>query len=349
MKKYKVLGGIIAFLICSSHLILAEPQGNQAGLADTLGPQYTPYAYQGRNYEQNMRNFIIRLANYAHQFNEDFLIIPQNGQSLLTDNLEPTGKVVQEYASVLSGQGREDLNYGYEGDDLPTQKTSPEAYKRMVQFLELAEANGIEVLVTDYANTPSHVIEAYRINKQHQWVTIVQNRPLDSIPLQLDAPYEENLFDVYTLQEAKNFLYWINPAPLNSFLKQLQNTNYDSLIIDLFVHGTPLTSQQVASLKLKKNGGKRLVIAYMSIGEAENYRWYWQDQWNITPPEWLGEENPYWPGNFKVRYWNPDWQQLFYGNEQSYLKQIIDAGFDGVYLDIVDAYEYYKGKRGDWD
>ena len=28
-------------------------------------------------------------------------------------------------------------------------------------------------------------------------------------------------------------------------------------------------------LKIKDNGGKRIVIAYLSIGEAEDYRYYW--------------------------------------------------------------------------
>lgn len=31
-----------------------------------------------------------------------------------------------------------------------------------------------------------------------------------------------------------------------------------------------------------------------------------------------------------------------FGSEDSYLDKIIDQGFDGVYLDIIDAYEYYQ-------
>ena len=30
-----------------------------------------------------------------------------------------------------------------------------------------------------------------------------------------------------------------------------------------------------ATIKIKNNGGKRIVVAYLSIGEAENYRFYW--------------------------------------------------------------------------
>lgn len=84
-----------------------------------------------------------------------------------------------------------------------------------------------------------------------------------------------------------------------------------------------------------------LVIAYLSIGEAEDYRYYWRPEWRPGEPEWLDAENPDWAGNFKVRYWDPGWRRVVYGGPSAYLDRIIDAGFDGAYLDIVDAYEYY--------
>ena len=85
-----------------------------------------------------------------------------------------------------------------------------------------------------------------------------------------------------------------------------------------------------------------MVVAYMSIGEAEDYRYYWQSTWKNDKPIWLAKENPNWPGNYKVRYWEEEWQSIIYGNNDSYLKKIIDAGFDGVYLDIIDAFEYFE-------
>jgi len=36
--------------------------------------------------------------------------------------------------------------------------------------------------------------------------------------------------------------------------------------------------------------------------------------------------------------------QIIYGNNNSYLKKILDAGFDGVYLDIIDAFEYFENQ-----
>ena len=80
----------------------------------------------------------------------------------------------------------------------------------------------------------------------------------------------------------------------------------------------------------------------MSIGEAEDYRYYWREDWVAEPPSWLADENPDWPGNYKVRYWDTDWQSIIYGTGDSYLGQILAAGFDGVYLDIIDAFEYFE-------
>lgn len=38
----------------------------------------------------------------------------------------------------------------------------------------------------------------------------------------------------------------------------------------------------------------------------------------------------------------PQWQQIINGNDQSYAKMILNAGFVGVYLDLIDAFEYYE-------
>ncbi len=89
------------------------------------------------------------------------------------------------------------------------------------------------------------------------------------------------------------------------------------------------------------------VISYMSIGEAEDYRYYWQEGWRVGSPDWLDSVNPDWEGNFKVRYWQPEWQAHIFGSPGAYLDRIVAAGFDGVYLDIIDAYEHYEDQGVD--
>ena len=98
-------------------------------------------------------------------------------------------------------------------------------------------------------------------------------------------------------------------------------------------------------MRTKPDGTKRVMLAYFSIGEAESYRYYWQDSWAKNRPEWLEPENPDWPGNYRVQYWHPEWRAILYGSPNAYLDRILDAGFDGVYIDGVDKFEQWKRRR----
>lgn len=100
----------------------------------------------------------------------------------------------------------------------------------------------------------------------------------------------------------------------------------------------PLTREEVARMKVKPDGGKRLIIAYLSIGESEDNRYYWGADWSRHRPAWMGAESKEWKGNYLVKYWEPVWQNIIFGNAQSYVDRILAAGFDGFYLDRADAY-----------
>jgi len=139
---------------------------------------------------------------------------------------------------------------------------------------------------------------------------------------------------------------------VDDFLLQLQNydldaikaSQYDLVVMDYSSGSEPWSSQDIRGLKSSEGG--KIVLAYLSIGEAEDYRAYWLPEWvdegfaDPDRPEWLGRENPEWQGNYKVKYWHPDWQDIVV----SYLDQIIDQGFDGIYMDIVDGYWYWSNE-----
>ncbi len=76
---------------------------------------------------------------------------------------------------------------------------------------------------------------------------------------------------------------------------------------------------------------KGAVLAYISVGEAEDYRGYWER----LPKDIVLYENPYWKGNYVVRFWDPRWKQIIFQR----IKRALSRGFDGVYLDRVDVYE----------
>jgi cysteinyl-tRNA synthetase len=107
-----------------------------------------------------------------------------------------------------------------------------------------------------------------------------------------------------------------------------------------------VTTAEVRAMQRKPDGGRRIVLAYLSVGEADVTRWYWPAHWRRKPPVWLGAGNPRWPGAHHVQFWHPEWQALVFSGPRSLLNHILDTGFDGVLLDRVDAYGDWPLRRG---
>jgi len=310
---------------------------NSDGSDDSANSGPAPQA----GYKQEMRNFVIGISQAAKSVHPDFAVIPQNGIELVSRSGEEGGAPDAEYLNAIDGNGQEDLFYGYDNDDKPT-PLSATAY--LLGFLDISKQAGKTVLVTDYCSSPSKRADSDRKNLSSGYRSYAaRERLLNVIPV--GAPHGENTDDISQLSEARNFLYLIDPETFSSkseFLDKIVQTNYDAVIIDLFVGNEMVTASDVEIISRKANGGKRLVLCYMSIGEAEDYRYYWEEAWKKERPGFIAGENRDWKGNFKVRYWDPAWQQIIYGNENSYLTKILNSGFDGVYLDIIDGFEYFE-------
>jgi len=154
-------------------------------------------------------------------------------------------------------------------------------------------------------------------------------------------------FAQHDLQQVTSWLYQLQ----NLNFTAAGNTAFDLVVMDYSATGGEdgeYSYEQIRDLK-HSPGGEKIVLCYFSIGEAEDYRFYWQNSWDANhdgipdpgAPDWLDVVDPDWEGNYKVRYWDPDWQAIMFGSDYSYLDRIIKSGFDGVYLDIIDAYWYY--------
>jgi cysteinyl-tRNA synthetase len=127
--------------------------------------------------------------------------------------------------------------------------------------------------------------------------------------------------------EVKNWRYQLQGVHPATIAK----SSSDLVVIDYSNGDRPFTRAEVEQMRRKPDGSRRIVLSYMSIGEAEDYRWYWSGR----SSSWLGKENPKWKGNYGVRFWHEDWQKIVF----EYTDKILAAGFDGVYLDKVDEYE----------
>jgi len=294
------------------------------------------------DYRAEMRNFVIGISQYAKAQNSQFAIIPQNGIELISTNGESDGTLAQSYINAIDGVGQEDLFYGYNDDNVAT----PSADNKYIRgYLDRIKTSK-KVLVTDYCSSKTNMDKSYSSNNANGYTSFAANhRELDNIPTYPATPYGVNSNNITSLSQAKNFLYLIDPGTYSSktqFINAVKATNYDVIIMDQFLNNTAFTSAEIDQLKTKANGGKRLVICYMSIGEAEDYRYYWQSNWKVGNPPFIVAENPDWPGNYKVQYWNTDWKSIIFGNDASYTKKLLNSHFDGAYLDIIDGFEYFE-------
>jgi cysteinyl-tRNA synthetase len=152
------------------------------------------------------------------------------------------------------------------------------------------------------------------------------------------------------LATVNDWLYVLQPNGVAE-ITALTASDFDLVVMDYSDDGSADGEFSPAQIATLKASGK-VVLAYLSIGEAETYRYYWDPNWNDQPapdpdaPAWLGDFNPLFPDNYKVRYWDADWQAIIFGTSAgpspSYLDRIVAQGFDGIYLDIIDAFTFWS-------
>lgn len=141
-------------------------------------------------------------------------------------------------------------------------------------------------------------------------------------------------------------------SPLD--ISALADQTHDMFVIDFSSDGTEANAWNSQELSQLANGpgGNSLVVSYISIGEASEFRDHWRNEWTIdgsansalsaNAPSYLGPTNPDWPESRKVRFWESEWQDVIFNDAGTgWLDKIASQGFDAAYLDIVDAYYYW--------
>jgi cysteinyl-tRNA synthetase, unknown class len=124
-------------------------------------------------------------------------------------------------------------------------------------------------------------------------------------------------------------LQGVNPQQIATapFDVQVVETSDDS--------GVPFTAGQVQQME---SGGSQ-VLGYFSLGEAENFR----DYFSSLPSSIVGPQDPDWPGDYQVAFWTPQWKAVA---EQA-IDQMVAAGYNGIYFDVVDEYQQAWAKSQD--
>ena len=117
------------------------------------------------------------------------------------------------------------------------------------------------------------------------------------------------------LNQFKNYVVYYGKGELNKL------KNYDLAIIQ------PETLNKQQLKELKAAGTK--VIVYLSVGEAEESRWWWKD----VQKKWIIKQNPNW-GSWLINANEKGWRDLLINQV---IPSFIEKGFDGFFLDTVDT------------
>ena len=177
--------------------------------------------------------------------------------------------------------------------------------------------------------------------------------------------------DPLPLNQVQYWAYQIQKLDTADAVNKLAASRYDMLVVDPTVTTDLDFKAGEMVRKLKESMAydgvhRKLVIAYIDIGQAEEWRWYWHGHpvfeesgrpcSEIIPEiqtwaSWVVACDPDgWAGNYPVAFWDTDWQDIVIhgtalGSDiegiyfDSMLDEVIQDGFDGVYLDWVEGWE----------
>ena len=288
--------------------------------------------------EDEMRSLVVKVSSYARETDPDFVVIVSNGEDLATDD----GRRANGYLNAIDGVARDDLFFGWNGMDAPTPWTISEDLSAR---LNESKDAGKVVMVVDRCSIPGYLWDSMEWANERDFLYFASDsEDLETLPEYPADPQGAHNGDVNSLSDARNLLVLTVSKAWGSredYLDSLRGTNFDVLVIDGFFNKTPLTPEEVDSLRVKKGGGERLVIAVMGLGEVDERQHIWKDHYEAQPSGWLGKEVPGQPGIHRVKYWEKGWRTVLFKSEESWLDSLMASTFDGVYLMGGDAHEGY--------
>ncbi len=299
---------------------------------------------------EEMRVFVQEISRFVRRHDKTFILVAQNPLGLIVkaDVEDLTAmRPARAFTQAIDGILQEAVWYGIPeiGD-----KTADTRRDKALERLETARrVAALPVMVLDYVTGNDQLDAVFRAATKRGFMAYPargKDMALNALPRVPRRPYRESALSVLSLNDARNFVVLRDSSRFgrqDAFALTMHGTNYDVVVVDVFQGTTPLTRQAVETLKYKKSGARRLVLAYLNLGAAESYRYYWQPDWTEGSPSWIREPLPGNPDAHRVEYWNPEWQAIISGNTDSYIYGIIAQGYDGAVLDGLDAYHYYEG------
>lgn len=303
------------------------------------------------NYRDEMRMIIEDLASYARARVPGFTVVMYGGFDLLSWS--------QREFDLAELRRPEDVRPSTLADtELPVGFPMRRFQQRVNGFIldgfycapirvpladvEAMRSQSLKALSVDHC-PPERAQMAFEFARRDGIVAHVDTdttRKFASVPRV--RPNPENPASVENLWAARSMLINLDNRGFGSkfnWLQALKNTNHDVLVVDGFYNGNQaLTKDEVRSLKFKKLGSRRLVLAWIDVGQASDDSYYWQREWQVGNPSWISALDRTHPGKYHLEFWNPAWKAII----GKTFAGLVDMGFDGIVLANVEAYRRWE-------
>ncbi|RDH42065.1 endo alpha-1,4 polygalactosaminidase [Zooshikella ganghwensis] len=150
-----------------------------------------------------------------------------------------------------------------------------------------------------------------------------------------------------TLDEAKYWVYKIQNVSQKEH--ELINSLFDVYVLEVTTTEQGMENYDIAHLisrikqhNIKKRGVEPIVLAYVDIAQAEQWRWYYESSADkhLIDQLSVGDDPNGWEDITVVKYWEKAWENIaIYGYKgRSHVQESLKHGFDGIYMDWVEAF-----------
>jgi len=151
-----------------------------------------------------------------------------------------------------------------------------------------------------------------------------------------------------TLDEVQYWTYNIQDVNTSRQREELVGSHFDMYVLEPVVTERGEQNFDIADLirdirqyNINTRQVDPIILAYIDVGQAEDWRWYFDSSWGVGNPEWIvGDDPQNWEGCMPVAFWHDTWQDITINGYQgrSQVEESLQAGFDGIYMDWVEAF-----------
>lgn len=300
------------------------------------------------NFRRHMRELIVELGRAAHK--RGLQVLVRNAPELLVkEQIEgyweeqrepgqehlPSGEVFADYLDAIDGMVIDGLYWGNDRYGVATEHGAATPLRQAAEVLKKA---GRGVFSIEYVKDAKAVEEVRKNAAADKLVPYVdRDGDMSLATLPAERPWAENPAHVLKAATARNWLPMFDGAKFpnrQAWVDALGHSSYDLLAIDPFWKNEGFTFADIAALKTKPFGSRRLVLARLPVGLATPGRWYWKKDWQAGQPAFLKQPMPQNPAFWMVEYWSAEWKAML----GKYFTNLTAIGVDGFLIDAADAY-----------